>query len=70
MINEPYLSLQLRTFSPEQPDSWQPVIDLAIAHMRQHGKKITLDTTAYSIPWFEPFSFYADHTNAVKTFLK
>ena len=46
------------------------VIDLAIAHMRQHGKKITLDTTAYSIPWFEPFSFYADHTNAVKTFLK
>ena len=38
--------------------------------MRQHGKKITLDTTAYSIPWYEPFSFYAEHTHAVKAFLK
>ena len=46
------------------------VIDLATAHMRQNGKKIKLDTTAYSIPWYEPFSFYAEHTHAVKAFLK
>ena len=40
------------------------------AHMRQNGKKIKLDTTAYPIPWYEPFSFYAEHTHAVKAFLK
>ena len=48
MINEPYLSLQLRTFSPEQPDSWQPVIDLAIAADRAGvGKVVVSDHVAF-----------------------
>ena len=48
MINEPYLSLQLRTFSPEQPDSWQPVIDLAIAADRAGvGKVVVSDDVAF-----------------------
>ena len=50
MINEPYLSLQLRTFSPEQPDSWQPVIDLAIAADRAGvGRSLFLITSLLEI---------------------
>ena len=48
MINKPYLSLQLRTFSPERPDSWQPVIDLAIAADRAGvGKVVVSDHVAF-----------------------
>ena len=48
MTKEPYLSLQLRTFSSEQPESWQPVIDLAIAADRAGvGKVVVSDHVAF-----------------------
>lgn len=48
MIQEPYLSLQLRTFSQEQPTSWQPVIDLATAADRAGiGKVVVSDHVAF-----------------------
>ena len=48
MIQEPYLSLQLRTFSQDQPTSWQPVIDLAIAADRAGiGKVVVSDHVAF-----------------------
>ena len=48
MTKEPYLSLQLRTFSSEQPESWQPVVDLAIAADRAGvGKVVVSDHVAF-----------------------
>ena len=42
MTKEPYLSLQLRTFSPEAPDSWQSVVDQAIAADRAGVGKVVV----------------------------
>jgi len=48
MTQEPYLSLQLRTFSPEKPTSWQPVIDQAIAADRAGvGKVVVSDHVVF-----------------------
>jgi len=48
MIKQPYLSLQLRTFSPEAPQSWQPVIDQAIAaDLAGIGKVVVSDHVAF-----------------------
>ena len=48
MTQEPYLSLQLRTFSPEKPTSWQPVMDQAIAADRAGvGKVVVSDHVVF-----------------------
>ena len=44
MKDKPYLSLQLRTFASEEPESWSPVIDQAVAADRAGiGKVVVSD---------------------------
>lgn len=48
MTKEPYLSLQLRTFSPDTSDSWQSVIDQAVAADRAGiGKVVVSDHVVF-----------------------
>tara|TARA_B100000686_G_C16795538_1_gene982022 strand:+ start:89 stop:1018 length:930 start_codon:yes stop_codon:yes gene_type:complete len=57
MSGKPYLSLQLRTFAPEEPDSWNPVIDQAIAADRAGmGKVVVSDHVVFG----ENLEAYAD----------
>ncbi|HJM96947.1 MAG TPA: TIGR03619 family F420-dependent LLM class oxidoreductase, partial [Acidimicrobiales bacterium] len=59
MTKEPYLSLQLRTFSPEAPDSWQSVVDQAIAADRAGvGKVVVSDHVVFG----EQLGAYGDPT--------
>ena len=55
--DKPYLSLQLRTFAPEEPDSWNPVIDQAVAADRAGvGKVVVSDHVVFG----ENLEAYAD----------
>lgn len=57
MNQEPYLSLQLRTFSADTPISWQPVVDQAIAADRAGvGKVVVSDHVAFG----EELGMYGD----------
>ena len=57
MKDKPYLSLQLRTFAPEEPHSWEPVIEQAIAADRSGiGKIVVSDHVVFG----EDLDAYAD----------
>ena len=59
MKGKPYLSLQLRTFAPEEPHSWEPVIEQAIAADRSGiGKIVVSDHVVFG----EDLDAYADPT--------
>ncbi|MDG1845384.1 MAG: TIGR03619 family F420-dependent LLM class oxidoreductase [Acidimicrobiales bacterium] len=59
MKNKPYLSLHLRTFAAEDPGSWQPIIDQAIAADRAGiGKVVVSDHVVFG----EALEAYADPT--------
>ena len=45
------------------------VIDIAKEHMKFSQNKIQLITGKYELPWYEPYVFYAGHTNSIKQFL-
>ncbi|MEC8986165.1 MAG: TIGR03619 family F420-dependent LLM class oxidoreductase [Actinomycetota bacterium] len=57
MKAKPYLSLQLRTFAPVEPDSWDPLIEQAIAADRAGiGKIVVSDHIVFG----EDLDAYAD----------
>ncbi|MEC7924609.1 MAG: TIGR03619 family F420-dependent LLM class oxidoreductase [Actinomycetota bacterium] len=57
MKTKPYLSLQLRTFAGEEPESWKPVIEQAIAADRAGiGKVVVSDHVVFG----EDLDAYAD----------
>ena len=59
MKDKPYLSLQLRTFASEEPESWSPVIDQAVAADRAGiGKVVVSDHVVFG----ENLDAYADPT--------
>lgn len=48
MTHRPYLSLQLRSFAAEEPDSWQPMLDQAVAADRAGiGKVVVSDHVVF-----------------------
>ena len=59
MKDKPYLSLQLRTFASEEPESWSPVIDQAVAADRAGiGKVVVSDHVVFG----ENLDAYTDPT--------
>ncbi|MBJ69201.1 MAG: LLM class F420-dependent oxidoreductase [Acidimicrobiaceae bacterium] len=59
MKDKPYLSLQLRTFASEEPESWSPMIDQAVAADRAGiGKVVVSDHVVFG----ENLDAYADPT--------